>query len=258
MTDDLAGRTAVVTGAAQGMGRRLAERLSERGAQVALWDRNVEAAQQVSSGLAAPSVAVGCDVSSADSVAAAVRATVSELGVPTLVVTAAGIAVAAPFLDAAADDFERQLAVNLTGTFLTVQACARAMTQAGFPGAMVGVSSVAGRGPRPDLTAYAASKAGVISVVRSAALALAGDGIRVNAICPGVVDTEMTRLTQQQRAETLGITREEALALLTGRIPLGRIQTVDDVADVVLFLLSSSASYITGQAINACGGLEFD
>jgi NAD(P)-dependent dehydrogenase (short-subunit alcohol dehydrogenase family) len=255
------GRTAVITGAAQGMGSRIAERLAEAGAAVAVWDFNGDGAAAQAEKLRANghrAVAATCDVSDADSVQAALRTTTDEVGTPTLVVTAAGIARARPFLEVEVDEFERQLSVNLTGTFLTMQACANAMVAAKLPGSMVGISSVAGRGPRPDLTAYAASKAGVISVVRSAAVALAEHAITVNAICPGVVDTDMTRVTQQQRAAELGITEEEALARLAARIPLGRIQTTDDVSDVIIFLLSRQASYVTGQALNACGGLEFD
>ena len=257
----LAGRVSVVTGGAQGMGRRISERLAEQGASVAVWDFNGEGAEETAASLRGSQhrgVAAQCDVADEASVAAALALTVAELGTPTLVVTAAGIAQASPFLELGAASFERQLAVNLTGTFLVLQSCARAMVAEGLEGAMVGISSVAGRGPRPDLAAYAASKAGVISVVRSAAVALAQHGIRVNAVCPGVVDTDMTRLTQQERAQQLGITEDEALAALTAKIPLGRIQTTDDVADVIGFLLSPQASYVTGQALNACGGLEFD
>lgn len=255
------GRTAVVTGAAQGMGSRVAARLTELGVRVALWDVNVDAAEVRAAELRTAghtALAVRCDVADGDSVSAALTSTMDELGTPTLAVTAAGIAHARPFLEVGAAEFDRQLGINLTGTFLTMQACANAMVAARERGAMVGISSVAGRGPRADLVAYAASKAGVISVVRSAAVALAPHGITVNAICPGVVDTEMTRLTQRQRAATLGITEDEALAVLTSKIPLGRIQTTDDVADVITFLLSRQASYVTGQSINACGGLEFD
>jgi NAD(P)-dependent dehydrogenase (short-subunit alcohol dehydrogenase family) len=255
------GRTAVITGAAQGMGSRIAERLAELGAAVALWDFNGDGASAQAEKLRAnghQAVAASCDVSEQGSIAAALRATIDRLGTPTLVVAAAGIARARPFLDVDASEFERQLSVNLTGTFLTMQACANAMVDAKLPGSMVGISSVAGRGPRADLTAYAASKAGVISVVRSAAVALAEHAINVNAVCPGVVDTEMTRRTQQQRAAELGITESEALQRLAARIPLGRIQTTDDVSDVIIFLLSRQASYVTGQALNACGGLEFD
>jgi meso-butanediol dehydrogenase/(S,S)-butanediol dehydrogenase/diacetyl reductase len=92
----------------------------------------------------------------------------------------------------------------------------------------------------------------------SAAVALAEYAITVNAVCPGVVATDMTRETQQQRAAELGITEAEAMERLAARIPLGRIQTTDDVSDVIMFLLSQQASYVTGQALNACGGLEFN
>ena len=132
------------------------------------------------------------------------------------------------------------------------------MVASGTRGRIVAFSSVAGRGPRAEAAAYAASKAGVISVVRSASVALAREGINVNAVCPGVVESPMTYENAQGRATALGITAEEALATLVDRIPLGRMQTADDVADVVLFLCSDAASYVTGQAINACGGLEFD
>ncbi len=94
--------------------------------------------------------------------------------------------------------------------------------------------------------------------VRSAAVALAPKGINVNAVCPGIVESPMTYANAQGRAAALGITAEQALANLVERIPLGRMQTADDVADVVLFLCSDAAGYVTGQALNACGGLEFD
>jgi NAD(P)-dependent dehydrogenase (short-subunit alcohol dehydrogenase family) len=261
MADGFTGRVAVITGAAQGTGSRVAERLAELGAAVALWDFNGDGARAQVEKLRANghrAASAACDVSDSDSVAAALQTTVDGLGTPTLVVTAAGIARARPFLEVEAAEFERQLSVNLTGTFLTMQACANAMVMAKLPGSMVGISSVAGRGPRADLTAYAASKAGVISVVRSAAVALAEYAITVNAVCPGVVATDMTRETQQQRAAELGITEAEAMERLAARIPLGRIQTTDDVSDVIMFLLSQQASYVTGQALNACGGLEFN
>lgn len=115
-----------------------------------------------------------------------------------------------------------------------------------------------GKGPRADSAGYAASKAGVISLVRSAAIALAPFGIRVNAVCPGVVDTAMTQRIAAARAAEKGISVDEALHAVLDRVPLGRMETADEVADVIGFLLSDAASYVTGQALNACGGLEFD
>lgn len=258
-----AGGRAVVTGGAQGIGRRIAERLHAEGAAVAIWDIDGEAAAAAAAAIGAAAdgpaiVGVGCDVSDEDSVEAAVQGTTEEIGVPTLVVAAAGISRIAPFLEAEAGEARRILETNLLGCFLTIQRCARAMVAAGTPGRVVALASVAGRGPRPDATAYAASKAGVISVVRSAAVALAPHQVTVNAVCPGIVESPMTYGNAAGRARAEGITEEEAVRRLVAKIPLGRMQTTDDVADVVTFLLSDAAGYVTGQAINACGGLEFD
>jgi len=126
-----------------------------------------------------------------------------------------------------------------------------------YPGGGGQPADTGGRGGRAANVDYAASKAGVISVIRSAALALAAHGITVNAICPGVVDTPMTRYLHEERSRLEGMTPEESLASMLKTIPLGRIETVDDVANAVLFLLSEEGSYITGQALNVCGGQVF-
>jgi NAD(P)-dependent dehydrogenase (short-subunit alcohol dehydrogenase family) len=255
------GRIAVVTGAAQGIGARTALRLAAGGARIAAWDVQEEGAAATAEEARAAggtAVGIGCDVAEPSSVAAALARTSQLLGSPSLVVTAAGVILIAPFLELRPEDFNRQLAVNLTGTFLTVQGAAREMVARGGGGRIVCISSVAGRGPRADSAAYAASKAGVISVVRSAAVALAPHSITVNAVCPGVVETDMTRRIAAQRAEQEGISEQEALDRLARRIPLGRLQRTDDVADVVEYFLSDAAGYVTGQALNACGGLEFD
>lgn len=264
MSGDLAGRAGVVTGGANGIGAGVARRLAAAGAAVAIWDADGPGAQAMAAAIsgegAAPGtvIGIGCDVADQASVDAALERTRAELGVPTLLVTAAGIMRLAGFLDLDPGQWRRVLDVNLTGTFLSVQACARAMTQAGAAGSVVCVSSVAGRGPRADAADYAASKAGVISLVRSAAVALAPFRVTVNAICPGVVETQMTQRNAAQRARSGGKSTDDALRDLADRIPLGRTQTVSDVADVVSFLLSPAAGYVTGQALNACGGLEFD
>jgi NAD(P)-dependent dehydrogenase (short-subunit alcohol dehydrogenase family) len=267
---DFAGRVGVVTGGANGIGAGVARRLTAAGADVAIWDVDGPSAQamadKISGQIASPGaspgpgriIGIGCDVADHVSVEAALDRTRAEVGIPTLLVTAAGIMRLVGFLELDPGQWRRVLDVNLTGTFLCVQACARAMTEAGAPGSVVCISSVAGRGPRADAADYAASKAGVISLVRSAAVALAGYRITVNAVCPGVVETEMTERNAAQRARSTGNSAGDALRDLIGRIPLGRMQTVSDVADVVSFLLSPAASYVTGQALNACGGLEFD
>ena len=132
------------------------------------------------------------------------------------------------------------------------------MIAAKTAGRIVSIASVAGRGGRADQAPYAAAKAGIISLTRSAALAFAPYGINVNAVCPGVVDTPLTRKIHEDRAQALAISPEESLARMVARIPLGRIEAPEDVAAGVSFLCSPDAGYITGQALNVCGGMEMD
>lgn len=257
---DFEGRTAVVTGAGGGIGRACARSLAARGARVALLDISAESASLTAEviGEAGGDCAVyAVDVTDADAVEAALGRVEQDLGPLTLAVGAHGIVRNHPFLELPAADWDATLAVNLKGMFVVLQNAARRAVAHGG-GAMVAVSSVAGRGPRATCADYAASKAGVISLVRSAAMALAEHGIRVNAVCPGVVDTEMTRAIHRQKAAIDGITPEESFARQAAKIPLGRIEAPEEIADVVSFLLSEQSSYVTGQALNACGGLEMD
>ena len=254
------GRTAVVTGAGGGIGRACALLLAEQGAGVALMDISAEGAERTAAAIAAAGGRAGVyvvDVTDAAAVDGALGRAEEELGPLTLAVGAHGIVRNHPFLDLPAEDWDATLSVNLKGMFLLLQKAARRASAHGG-GALVAVSSVAGRGPRATCADYAASKAGTISLVRSAALALAEHGIRVNAVCPGVVDTEMTRAIHRQKAEISGITPEKSFAEQAAKIPLGRIETPEEIAGVVAFLLSSEASYITGQALNVCGGLEMN
>jgi NAD(P)-dependent dehydrogenase (short-subunit alcohol dehydrogenase family) len=261
MAQRFEGRTALITGGAGGIGAAVARRLASEGANVAIADLSLDAGEKLVAEIRAAggqASAYALDVTSPDDVNRVVESIEAAQGLITMAVTCAGIIRTFPLLELPFDAWNTTFAVNLTGTFLVFQAVARRMVAAGQPGSLVGISSISARGGRPDSADYAASKAGVISLVRSAALAFAKNQINVNAVCPGIVETEMTRGLHQQRARATGITPEESYSRIVSTIPLGRPQTAEDVAAVVTFLLSKDASYITGQAINADGGMEFD
>lgn len=261
MTGRFADRVALVTGGAQGIGAGVAMRLASEGAAVAIADLSLERSERAADKIREAGGRVELfpvDVSSPAQIEEMVARVEKFLGTPTIVVTCAGIIASNPFLLLSQDCWDRTMNVNLRGTFFTMQAVARRIVAAGVKGSMVGISSDAGRGGRPNNVDYAASKAGVISVVRSAALALAPYGITINAICPGVVDTPMNLRLHEGRSKITGLSPEESMATILSQVPLGRIETVDDVANATLFLLSDEASYITGQALNVDGGLEFD
>lgn len=261
MSDRFEGAVVLVTGASGGIGAAVAQRLAAEGARVAVGDLSLDGVERIVSVIAeagGTAFAHRLDVASEGSIQEMVAVVETRFGLITHAVTSAGIILTHPFLELPAAAWDRTLAVNLKGTFLVLQAVARRMVEASRGGSLVAISSVAGRGGRPLAADYAASKAGVISLVRSAALALSPHGITVNAVCPGIVDTDMTRGIHAERAKLAGVTPEESLAGLAASIPLGRLETADDVANAVAFLLSSDGGYITGQALNVCGGLEFD
>jgi NAD(P)-dependent dehydrogenase (short-subunit alcohol dehydrogenase family) len=203
-------------------------------------------------------LALEADLTRVAEIQRAVQQAQAGLGGLDVLVNNAGRLITQPFLDVTEEAWDAQLGLNLKTVFFAMQAAARAMIANSVRGRIVSISSISGRGGRADQPPYAAAKAGIISLTRSAALALAPHGINVNAVCPGVVDTSMTRRLHEERGQLLNITADESLARMLARIPLGRIETPEDVAAAVAFLCSPEAAYITGQALNVDGGMEMD
>lgn len=247
LTDDqwLAGRVAAVTGAASGIGRSVAARLLRGGARVAAIDRDGDQLSRSFEDLRSEYpdskfLTQTVDVQSVAAIDGAFEAIDREFSGLDFLVNSAGVLQSKPFLEITQNDWDHIVNVSLRGSFFCMQAAARLMRSGG---SIVNISSTAARRPSPHQMHYAAAKMGVISITRSAAVALA-PAIRVNAICPGLVDTPMW-LAAAQDLETAV---QEA--------PLKRSTTPDEMAGVVVFLLSDAAAYITGQTWDANGGLS--
>lgn len=242
----LAGRVAVVTGAARGIGQAVAARFVAAGAYVVLADLPGSGVGSAAAALGPQARGMTCDVTDAAQVADLVRGAVDAFGALDIMVANAGIAPAVPFLDLTADQFRRVVDVNLTGSFLCVQAAAKQiLAQAGrAPGAMVLMASVQAQVVAETHAAYAASKGGVVQLTKAAAVALAPHGIRVNAVGPGSVATGLLEATL-----TPALRRAVA-----ARTPMGRMGRVEEIAEAVLFLACDAGSYITGQTLYVDGG----
>ena len=243
----LSGKVALVTGAQQGIGRAIAVALARDGADVGVnFLDDAEAAERVVDeirGLGPRALAVQADVAQAASVEAMVAAVVDALGPPEVLVNNAGVFPRASFLELQEREWDHVLGVNLKGSFLCAQAVARALVAAGRPGAIVNISSSAVRGDARGVH-YSASKAGVVGLTRAMALALAPHRIRVNAIAPGLTDTQQPRYGNT----------EEQLADRAREIPLGRMAQPEEIARVAVFLATSDACWITGELIHVNGG----
>lgn len=244
----LQNKVAVVTGAARGIGRAIAKRFAAEGARVALCDVNAEGGAGAAQAIAAEGGEARffpCDVGDAAQAAALIEATVEAYGGLDVCVNNAGIIAAGDFLELDEADFDRVLRTNLKGAFLVGQAAARAMVAAGTQGSIINMSSVNAIMAIPNQTPYNVSKGGINQLTRVMALSLAAKGIRVNAIGPGTILTEM--------AQTI-LTDDAARRMIMSRTPMGRLGDVDEVARIALFLASEDSSYITGQVIYCDGG----
>ena len=241
----LQNRVAIVTGAARGIGFACAQRFAAEGAAVVLADRD-EAAVTAAAASIAGAEGVAADVSRKADVEALVARALARHGRVDVLVNNAGITHACEFLELAEEDFDRVLAVNLKSMFLCGQAVARAMVNAGGGGSIVNMSSANAVVAIPNQVPYVVSKGGINQLTKVMAVALAPHGIRVNAIGPGTILTELAR--------TAVLGNREAERRILGRTPLGRLGDPDEVARVAAFLASEDASYVTGQTIYPDGG----
>jgi NAD(P)-dependent dehydrogenase (short-subunit alcohol dehydrogenase family) len=242
-------KTAIVTGARRGIGRAIALALAKEGTNVVVSDISQEDCQKVVTeieGLGRRGLAVKCDVTSAAEVEDMVRRTVAEFGRLDILVNNAGIIAFKPFLELTDEDWDKTLNVNLKGQFLCARTVAKEMTKNKW-GRIINIASISSGGcgiAFPLIAHYTASKGGVMALTEALALELTPQGINVNAICPGAIDTDMTK----------GVKESGQLEQVLLRIPKGRIGQPEDIANLAVFLASEESDYISGAAIVIDGG----
>lgn len=257
----LEGKRALITGAAQGLGAAIAERLAQEGCELAIWDVNAEVVAATATEIADKTGrtvdAAVVDVTDAEAVRDGVDRVADMLGGLDLLVSNAGILISGPSIEFDPNAWRKVIDVNLTGYFLCAREAARAMVQGGG-GSIVQINSKSGKKGSFRNSAYAASKFGGIGVTQSLALEFAESGVRVNAICPGnLLDSPLwVNSLYKQYAENQGITEAEVRQKYVDQVPMKRGCAYDDVANVVVFLASDESGYMTGQAINVTGGQE--
>lgn len=244
---------ALVTGAGRGIGRAVAVRLSEAGHRVALTARSTDQLAETAAACPGETLVVPADLASPDAVADVFGKVEATWGPVEVLVANAGIASSAPLERTSDAEWQRILDLNLTAPFRCLRRAVPAMKQRRY-GRIVVIGSVASKRGEPYIAAYTAAKHGVLGLVRAAAAELATTGITVNAVCPAYVDTPMTDASVASISEKTGRTAAEARRFLERRQPIGRLITVDEVAEAVWFCVVNGA--VTGQGINVDGGAQ--
>ena len=250
----LAGKTALITGAARGIGLAFAQAYVAEGARVAIADINLEAAQKAAADIGPMAIAVHVNVADQTSIETAVAAVETVFGGIDILINNAALFDAAPLVDITRASYDRLFSVNVAGSLFMLQAVARGMIARGKGGKIINMASQAGRRGESLVAVYCATKAAIISLTQSAGLNLIAHGINVNAIAPGVVDGEHWDGVDALFAKFENRKPGEKKKLVAAEVPIGRMATPDDLTGMAIFLASKEADYIVAQTYNVDGG----
>ncbi len=256
----LSGKSAIVTGAGRGIGKATALRFAREGADVLVPDLDRATSEQTARAIQAlgrKGIPLQMDVTRLADIRRMVDTAMREFGKIDILINNAGITQVRDPMKLTEEEWDRTLSINAKAAFFCLQAVAREMIPR-RSGVILNAASISGRAGKPMLVDYCASKFAVIGITQSMALALAKHGIRVNAVAPGIVDTDMWVQIDREWSALEGKPAGEMKRIRVGAIPLGRIETAEDVANLYTFLASDEASYITGQTYNVCGGLQLN
>ena len=256
MTGPLAGLVALVTGGSRGIGRGAAEALAAAGADVCVAARHAGDLEAVRGGLGGRAMAVALDVADRGACFAAVDRVVAEWGRVDILVNGAGIYRSATFLNSSIEDFQALMAVNLYGMVHMMQAVLPGMQARGC-GRVINIASLGGRTGSPNQSAYNVSKHGIVGLTRCVALEMAKTGVTVNAVCPGLVETEMFEALVEGQSRGFGVPAEKMRGRIVAGQPIGRFITPAEIGSLVAYLASPGAAGLTGQSILYDGGTLF-
>jgi 2-deoxy-D-gluconate 3-dehydrogenase len=254
---DLTNKTAIVTGAAKGIGEGIAVRLAEAGASVLVADIDAAEGERVAEAIKSgggKAERISANAASVADATTVVDSAIDNFGGVDILVNNAGVFPFSPALQTSEDLWDRVMAVNLKGAFFYSQAAARKMIEAGRGGKIVNIASIDAFHPSGNLVHYDASKGGMVMATKSLALELARYGINVNAVAPGGITTPGSQAINETVQAATGMTTDEMMQAFAARIPLGRMGVPDDIAKAVLFLASPAADYITGAVLIVDGG----